>query len=133
MADTGGPELNLPEVVAAVTASFLAYDAALLAHDADALDGFFLTGPLPVRFGVAEEQYGAEEISRYRRSPAGYLQRGPFTRYDVVSIGTDAAVVNAQFTDADTVGRQSQTWIRTADGWRVLTGHVSVRPKAGTE
>ncbi|MEI7977098.1 MAG: AtzH-like domain-containing protein, partial [Betaproteobacteria bacterium] len=24
-------------------------------------------------------------------------------------------------------GRQSQTWIRTADGWRIVSAHVSWR------
>ena len=130
MADPEVPQLNRPDVVAAVTASFLAYDAALLANDAVALDGWFLSGPLPIRFGIGEEHYGAEQISRYRHSAAAHVHRGPLTRYDVITIGADAAVVHAQFADAGVVGRQSQSWVRTADGWRVLTGHVSLRPNS---
>lgn len=130
MTDLDTPALNLPDVVAAVTASFLAYDTALLANDADALDRWFLPGPLPVRFGIAEEQYGAEDISRYRHSPGVRVRRGPLARYEIVTIGTDAAVVSAQFDDGpDAVGRQTQTWVRTAGGWRVLNGHVSIRAK----
>jgi hypothetical protein len=51
-------------------------------------------------------------------------------RYDVVTIATDVAVVTAEFDDAGAVGRQSQTWVRSDAGWRVLSGHVSMRPSA---
>jgi hypothetical protein len=47
-----------------------------------------------------------------------------------VTFGTDAAVVNVEFDEGtDAVGRQSQTWIRTEAGWRIIAGHVSIRAK----
>ena len=54
--------------------------------------------------------------------------RQPFRRVDIVTIGTETAVVNAEFDEPDgAIGRQSQTWIRTEAGWRLIAGHVSIR------
>lgn len=121
------PELNIRAVRQEVTDCFLAYDLALLANDVAALDSWFHEGPESVRFGVAEELHGHDAISTHRRAGPG-VARQPFRRLDIVTIGTDAAVVNAEFDEPDgAVGRQSQTWIRTAAGWRVIAGHVSIR------
>ncbi len=128
--------LNRPDVVAEVQGCFLAYDRALLDNDVPALDGWFLDDPRTLRFGVAEELYGSSAIAAHRRDSAG-VRRAPFRRYDVVTVETDFAVVTAEFDEPDgSTGRQSQTWIRTPAGWRVLSAHVSIRassaPQAST-
>jgi hypothetical protein len=121
------PELNIPAVLQEVTDCFLAYDRALLANDVAALESWFYEGPESVRFGVAEELHGHHAISAYRRSGPGVV-RQPFRRVDIVAIGTETAVVNAEFDEPNgAIGRQSQTWIRTGAGWRLIAGHVSIR------
>ncbi len=121
------PELNIPAVRQEVTDCFHAYDRALLANDVAALESWFHDGPESVRFGIAEELHGHHAIAAFRRAGDGVV-RQPFRRVDVVTIGTDTAVVNAEFDESDdAIGRQSQTWIRTAAGWRLIAGHVSIR------
>jgi hypothetical protein len=121
------PPLNIPAVRREVTDCFQAYDRALLDNDVAALESWFHEGPESVRFGVAEELHGHDEIAAYRRAGPGVV-RQPFRRVDVATIGTDTAVVNAEFDEPDgAIGRQSQTWIRTGAGWRIIAGHVSIR------
>ena len=55
-------ELNRPEVHDEVTQAFVAYDAALHAHDVETLNNFFVPGPLSTRFGLGQELYGSDEI-----------------------------------------------------------------------
>lgn len=130
MADRSLPAMNVPEVRDEVTRCFLAYDAALLAHNVQALDQWFFDGPQAARFGLGEELYGTGQITAWRRS-APPPRRSPLRRYDVTTLGTDVAVVTAEFDEAADTGRQSQAWVRSETGWRVLTGHVSIRAGAG--
>ena len=47
----------------------------------------------------------------------------------ITSYGRDFAVASTLFHRATLpgkVGRQMQTWVRFADGWRVVAAHVSV-------
>ena len=50
----------------------------------------------------------------------------------VTSCGANVACVSAEFTDPLTagVGRQTQTWVRTAEGWKIAVAHVSVSQAA---
>ena len=51
----------------------------------------------------------------------------------ITTFGRDFATANIEFVrTAPAIGRQSQTWVRTPAGWRVVAAHVSViaRPKA---
>ena len=58
-------EVNLPAIVAEVTERFLAYEAALVAGDAERLDADFWSSELTVRYGVNECLYGAEAIAEW--------------------------------------------------------------------
>ncbi len=55
----------------------------------------------------------------------------------ITTYGTDYATANTEFVkhDSGRAGRQSHTWLRTADGWRIVAAHVSwqceVRPSDG--
>jgi hypothetical protein len=120
-------EVNLPEIVAEVTALFERYEAAFLANDVGELDELFWNDPLTVRYGAGENLYSHEAIARFRveRSVAD-LEREIL--YSVVTtFGRDVAVTSAEFrrTRSGVTGRQSQTWVRTAEGWRIVTAHVS--------
>lgn len=117
-----------PDVKAEVEAAFARYEAALVGNDVATLDELFHDDLRTIRFGAAENLYGMEAIRAFRqaRSPTGLardLQKTVITTY-----GRDTAVTMTLFTRENVpgrVGRQSQTWIRFPEGWRVVSGHVS--------
>ncbi len=119
--------IGAASVTAEAAAAFAAYEAALMANDVEALDGFFWDHPMVVRFGVGENLYGAEQIAAYRRScpppPARTLYRTQITAF-----GQDVATAVTEYQEhgAPLVGRQSQTWVRFAEGWRIVSAHVSL-------
>ncbi len=120
-------DINLPDVVAEVTAAFNRYEAALVNNQIEVLDELFWPSPYTIRYGATENLYGYDAIaaSRRQRSPLGLartLENTVITTY-----GRDFATANTEFrrANSDKVGRQSQTWWRTPDGWRVVSAHVS--------
>jgi hypothetical protein len=117
-------EVNGESVIAEVSDCFTAYDEALLANDVEALNRWFWASPCAVRYGIGEELHGHEAIAAHRRSLQGPISRGPITRRTITSFGRDAATVCVEF-DGD--GRQTQTWIRVDDEWRIVCAHVSLR------
>jgi len=121
--------LNDPAVVAEVTAAFERYERALVANDVAVLDELFLDDPSTLRYGIAENLHGIEAIRtfRARRASAGLDRR--LDRTQITAYGTDCAVAATLFYRTSApgkVGRQMQTWIRTAAGWRVAAAHVSI-------
>lgn len=120
--------VNDPAVLAEVTALVDAYEAALMTNDVAALDGAFWASPHTVRLGVAENLWGFEEIAAFRLGRAGGSPPRTRLRTEVTTFGADFAIANVEFRRDDTgkIGRQSQTWIRTADGWKVACAHVSL-------
>jgi hypothetical protein len=123
-----GDALDLPDVVAEVSRAFERYEAALRAHDLAALDAFFWNDRRAVRYGLAEHGYGAEAIRAQRRRMAPVWPARRLSRTVVTAFGRDVATVSTEFLGADAgrVGRQTQTWVRLAGGWRVAVAHVSV-------
>jgi hypothetical protein len=121
--------INDPATLAEVTAVFARYETALVTNDVATLDALFWPSEHTIRYGGGENLYGSGEIRAFRaaRSPAGLartLERTVITTY-----GTDFATASTLFrrdTSPGKVGRQSQTWLRTADGWKVVAAHVSV-------
>ncbi len=127
------PEINHPEVLAEVEAAFARYERALVANDIDVLDELFWASPLTLRYGVNENLYGIEEIRAFRAGrPAGDLDRD-LTRTVITTYGRDVATANTEYRRkvSGRLGRQSQTWIRMAEGWRIVAAHVSLLPPAG--
>ncbi len=120
-------EINLPEVVAEVTAAFERYEAALVANDVAVLNELFWDSPLTLRYGVAENLYGHAEIAAFRGRPRPASLDRTLPRTVITSYGRDFATANTEFVRRATGrrGRQSQTWMRTEDGWRVVAAHVS--------
>ncbi len=116
-----------PQVIAEVTTVFRAYEAALMADNIPAMDALFHDAPSTVRYGVGEVLYGAEAIREFRKGRGGSPQRR-LGRVAVHSYGRDFATADAEFfrEDADRRGRQSQSWVRFADGWKVVSAHVSI-------
>lgn len=125
---TTDPQINLPHVVEAVRLAFEEYERALLDNQLSVLDGYFWDSEQTVRYGVAENLQGARAIAAYRRvcTPVG---PGRTLRNTVISTFAEAyATVSTEFNDGETsrTGRQMQTWVRFADGWKVVAAHVSV-------
>jgi hypothetical protein len=119
--------LNDPPVVAEVTAAFERYEQALLSNDNETLLGMFLEAPETVRYGVAEVQHGYDEIAAFRRKQAPFDRT--LSNLVITTYGSDVATASTLFRRADLpgqLGRQMQTWIRTAGGWRVAAAHVSM-------
>jgi ketosteroid isomerase-like protein len=118
-------EIDRSDVIAEVGAAFEAYERALVANDVEAMLGFFAGHAL--RFGVADQQAGLGEQRRWREDqpplPAGRHLKDT----EIHAYGGDAAVVTTLFgyPGSDVLGRQSQTWVRLADGWRIVHAHVS--------
>ena len=120
-------EPNIPEVVAEVTAAFNRYEAALVANDVPALDGFFWNDPRVIRYSLFDNGYGFEAIMKSRRARANVDLRRRLMRTVVTTFGRDFATANTEFRreESGREGRQSQTWVRTAEGWKIVSAHVS--------
>lgn len=120
--------INDPEILAEVTAAFERYEQALVSNDVATLDELFFDDPNTIRYGAGENLYGYEEIRAFRaaRSPAGLARK--LDRTKITTYGSDFATANTLFRreGGNKLGRQSQTWVRTLDGWRVVSAHVSL-------
>ena len=121
-------QINLPEIVSEVSAAFARYEDALVNNRVEVLDELFWTSPLTVRYGAAENLYGIEEIRAFRqaRPSAGLARR--LQRTVITTYGTDHATAMTEFfrEGSSRTGRQSQTWVRMPEGWRVVAAHVRV-------
>ncbi|MHB1281563.1 MAG: oxalurate catabolism protein HpxZ [Acidithiobacillus sp.] len=123
-------EINAPEVLQEVQAAFLRYEKALVENDVQVLDELFWDSAYTLRYGVSENLYGYKEISEFRASrPAPALNR-ELVNTMITTYGQDFATANAEFRRDHVHGRQSQTWLRTPQGWRIVAAHVSLMPKA---
>jgi hypothetical protein len=121
--------INLPEPLAALTAAFERYETALMTNDVATLDALFAPGPHTIRYGIAENLYGADEILAFRqaRSPLGLARR--LSRTVITTYGEDFGTASTLFhrdTAPARTGRQMQSWVRFPEGWRVVAAHVSM-------
>jgi len=120
---------NVPEVVAEVRALFERYEQALLDKDVETLDATFWDSPHTIRYALHENGYGFAEIHAHRVArPPGPGIKERRIRLEILTLGRDLATVNLEFKvrGRALIGRQSQTWVRMAEGWRVVAAHVSV-------
>ena len=121
-------EINLPEVVAEVQAVFQRYETALVNNDVDVLDELFWHSPHTIRYGVTENLYGYEAIAEFRAGRSPLNLNRELVNTVITTYGHDFATANTEFRRKETgkQGRQSQTWMRTPEGWRVVSAHVSL-------
>ena len=122
-------EIDLPDVLAEVTAQFERYEKALVTNDVAVLDELFRKDPRTLRYGIGENLYGYSEIASFRaaRSPAGLMRKT--ARTVITTYGRDTAVASTLFyrdTLPGKVGRQMQTWVRFPEGWQIVAAHVSI-------
>lgn len=123
-------ELNIPEVVAEVKAAFERYEKALNANDVEVLDSAFWNDPRVIRYSLMDNAYGFEAIhaSRLARPRADITRT--IANTVITTFGRDLATANTEFqrVESGRRGRQSQTWARMPEGWRVVSAHVSFLP-----
>lgn len=121
-------DINRPDVLAEVTAAFERYEDALVNNQVAVLDELFWNSPHTLRYGVGENLYGFDAIQAFRaaRPATGLARRLLFTQ--ITTYGDSFATANVEFQREGGVkpGRQSQTWMKTPDGWRVVSAHVSL-------
>jgi len=121
-------EVNRPEVMAEVSACFERYEQALMANDVATLDALFWNSPQTLRYGVAENLYGFQQIAAFRAGRDGSGLARTLEHTVITTFGGDFATANTEYRrlGSGKRGRQSQTWVRFAEGWRVVAAHVSV-------
>lgn len=122
-------EVDLPDVVAEVSEAFADYEKALTSNDVVALDMIFRRDSRTLRYGIGENLYGYDAIAAFRaaRNPAGLMR--DLSKTVITAYGRDTAVASTLFNRSSApgrVGRQMQTWVRFAEGWRIVAAHVSL-------
>lgn len=120
-------EINLPDVVAEVQAVFARYERALVSNDVASLNDLFWRDAKVLRFGLSESLYGHEAIAGFRAARAVVdLDRDLFNTV-ITTFGRDMATANTEYRrkQSGKLGRQSQTWLRMPEGWRIVAAHVS--------
>ncbi|MDX1915291.1 MAG: oxalurate catabolism protein HpxZ [Methylophilus sp.] len=120
-------EVNIPEVLAEMRTVFAAYEDALNGNDVDALINFFWQSPHAVRYGANENLYGWDQIVNFRKNRTPPPARVLFNTV-ITTFGHDYANASTEFKRHDGVGRQSQSWIRCTDGWKIAAAHISFSP-----
>ena len=123
-------EINIPEIVAEVNEAFMKYEKAILANDVEMINELFWNDEKTLRYGPNGTLVSHAALSAFRRSQdIGAWERTLKDTY-IVTFGRDFAVANTESTrsTADGINRQSQTWVRMSEGWRIVSAHVSEQP-----
>lgn len=118
-----------PAVKAEVEAAFAAYERALVGNDVATLEALFRDDPRTIRYGIGENLYGMDAIRAFRRSRSPVGLERTLGETVITTYGSDFATAMTLFTRTNApnrIGRQSQTWVRFPEGWRVVAAHVSV-------
>ena len=101
--------VDIPEVLAEVTAVFARYEDALVNNRIDVLDELFWNSPTTIRYGAAENLIGYAAIQAFRAArPATGLARR-LSNTVITTYGRDTATAMTEFhSDGSTrIGRQS--------------------------
>ncbi len=120
-------QLDDPAVLTEVRAVFDRYEAALMANRTAELDAIFWADPRTVRFGVTEILFGHDAIRAFRASVVKYAPRVQQLVH-ITSFGADFACTHLIYerTDGGQIGRETKIMVRFADGWHVVSAHVSI-------
>jgi len=123
-------EINSPEVIAEVKAAFERYETALNANDVEVLDSMFWNDPRVIRYSIMDNAYGFEAIHASRLARPKTDMTRTITNTVITTFGRNLATANTEFqrVGSGKRGRQSQTWARMPEGWRVVSAHVSFMP-----
>ncbi len=87
-----------------------------------------------MRFGVTENLYGYKDLEAFRKARPAANQARTITRLALVRIAQDFASLPLEVertgAPGPVRGRQSQTWVRLPEGWRIVSAHVSLLPQS---
>ena len=122
------PEINLPDVLDELREVFLRYEDALVNNRVEVLDALFWHSEAVVRYGAGENLVGIDAIRAFRQArPSAGLAR-TLSRTTLTTYGRDVGTAMTEFrrSGEPRIGRQSQTWVRFAEGWKVVAAHVSL-------
>jgi len=125
-------EIDLPDVVAEVRAAFERYEVALVSNDVSTLNDLFRDDPRTIRYGAHEILYGATEIKSFRGARSPVALGRTRSRTVITTFGRAFAVASTLYERPSApgkIGRQMQTWVKFAEGWRVAAAHVSLMDK----
>jgi hypothetical protein len=124
-------QINIPEIVDQVTAQFYRYEKALMANDVDELNALFWVAEETVRYGPVETLYGHAEIAGFRKARDASDISRELTRTVITTYGTDFATAWTEYRRLSNgrMGRQTQTWARMPEGWRIVAAHVRLLPE----
>jgi len=120
--------IDRPAILAEMNAAFYRYEQALITNDTAVLDELFWHDPRTVRYGAGENLYGIDSIRAFRAArPAQGLDL-ELINTTITTFGDDMAVASTEFRreGTDRVGRQQQTWVKMASGWKIVAAHVSL-------
>jgi hypothetical protein len=120
--------INIPQVLAEVSAAFHRYEDALVNNRVEILDELFWDSDQTIRYGASENLYGYPAIKAFRAARSSNGLYRTLRNTVITTFGHDFAVANTEFTrsGSEKVGRQSQTWVRSPNGWRIVSAHVSL-------
>lgn len=120
-------KINLSDVLIDLDQAFNQYENALIQNNVPVLDKFFWDNPDTIRYGIAENLYGADEIRAYRKNCDPVPPGRKITQKKIISFGHNFGVVSVEFIspESEQTGRQMQTWVLFPEGWRIVAAHVS--------
>jgi hypothetical protein len=120
-------EINIPEIVAEVTAAFMSYERALTTNDVDTINWLFLDHPATLRYGPNGTLLGHAALAAFRRGRDTKGVERSLKNTVITTFGRDFAVANTESDrpESTATGRQSQSWVRMPDGWHIVAAHVS--------
>jgi hypothetical protein len=120
-------EVNIPEIVDEVTEAFNSYEKALTENDVEMINHLFWNDRKTLRYGPNGTLISHEVLTKFRRNRTTKGVQRVLKNTSIVTFGRDYAVANteANYKDVSGTGRQSQTCVRTAEGWKIVSAHVS--------
>ena len=94
------------------------------------LDSAFWNDPRVIRYSLMDNAYGFEAIHASRLARPKIDMTRTLANTVITTFGRDLATANTEFqrVESGRRGRQSQTWARMPEGWRVVSAHVSFMP-----
>ena len=120
-------DVNIPEIVEEVKAVFMSYEKAITENDVNMINHLFWNDAKTLRYGPNGTLISHEALSAFRRNRVTDGVRRVLKNTSIVTFGRDYAVANTEADDENFSGtvRQSQTWVRTDEGWKIVSAHVS--------
>ena len=120
-------DVNFPEIVEEVTAAFMSYEKAITENDVKMINHLFWNDAKTLRYGPNGTLISHDALSSFRRNRVTDGVRRVLKNTSIITFGRDYAVANTEANDESISGtvRQSQTWVRTDEGWKIVSAHVS--------